>query len=51
MWRNLNARLESEELALILQSMEGKRDPILNKGMTYMEPCQDLFRKENRAMV
>lgn len=47
----LNARLEYEDLVLILKTMEEKRDPILNKGMTYVEPCQDLFRKENRAMV
>ena len=47
----MNARLEYKGLVLNLQTMEGKGDPILNKGMTYMELCQDLFRKENRVVV
>lgn len=36
---------------MILQTTEGKGYPNLNKGMTYVELCQALFGKENRAMV
>lgn len=43
--------LEYKGLVLILQAMEGEEHQILNKGMTYVELCKDLFGKGSGGPV